>query len=145
MTAAAARITLGFGQLKGQELFLRLMIYRIGDETAQRVSFYVDLARRAAAAELSIGRSLQPQESATRFGRFEIADVDLTEKDGSATPCLGFRSANRDLPLQMAGFACGSKAKPLSRPGLVCLIERLDLNAAGRRPDPGPVFSPRPS
>jgi hypothetical protein len=123
--------TLGFGQLKAQDPFLRLMIYRVGSEAPLRVSFYVDLARRAAAAELSVTHSLQPQESMTRFGRFEVADLDLIEKDGSATPCLGFRSANGEAPLQMIGFACGTEAKPLSRPGLVCLIERLDLNSAG--------------
>jgi hypothetical protein len=123
--------TLGFGRLDGPDPYLRLMVYRIGNEARHKVSFYVDLARRAAAAGLSIGHGLKSQEAMTRFGLFEVADVDLMDKEGLPTPCLGFRSANDDLPVQMAGFACGSKAKPLSRPGLVCLIERLDLNSAG--------------
>jgi hypothetical protein len=123
--------TLGFGRLEGPDPYLRLTVYRIGNEATHRVSFYVDLARRAAAAGLSIGHSPQLQEAMTRFGLFEVADVDLIDKEGLPTPCLGFRTASDDLPVQMAGFACGSKIKPLSRPGLVCLIERLDLNSAG--------------
>jgi hypothetical protein len=121
---------LGFGQLSGKESFLRLMIYRIGTETAPQVSFYVDLARRAAAAELSIGRSVLPQVDTTRFGPVEVADLDLVGRDGTTTPCLGFRGSS-EAPIKMVGFACGTKDKPLSRPGLTCIIERLDLNSAG--------------
>lgn len=122
---------LGFGQLRGKDLFLRLMVYRIGSEAAPQVSFYVDLARRAAAEELSIGRSSQPQVGATQFGPIEIADLDLVEKEGPAAPCLGFRSTAIDAPVRLVGFACGTSDKPLSRPGLICVIERLDLNSAG--------------
>ncbi len=125
---------LGFGQLRGKDPFLRLMVYRIGSEAAPQASFYVDLARRAAAAELSIGRSLQPQVNATRFGPVEVADLDLVEKQGPATPCLGFRSTAIDAPIKLVGFACGTAGRPLTRPGLVCVIERLDLNSAGGDP-----------
>jgi hypothetical protein len=125
---------LGFGQLRGKDPFLRLMVYRIGSEAAPDVSFYVDIVRRAAAAELSIGRSTQPQVSATRFGAIEIADLDLVERDGATTPCLGFRQSLSGAPVKMIGFACGTKDKPLSRPGLVCIVERLDLNSAGEDP-----------
>jgi hypothetical protein len=131
---------LGFGQLSGKESFLRLMIYRMGSETVPHVSFYVDLARRAAAAELSIGRSFQPHVDATRFGPVEVADLDLVAKDGAATPCLGFHSLS-EAPVEMTGFACGTKDKPLSRPGLVCIIERLDLNSAGEDPALASFFS----
>jgi hypothetical protein len=125
----------GFGRLRGQDPFLRLMVYRVGSEAAPQMSFYVDLARQAAAAELSIGHSSQPQISATRFGPVEIADLDLAERQGPATPCLGFRSTAIDAPVKLVGLACGTSDKPLSRPGLVCVIERLDLNSAGE--DPG--------
>ena len=123
--------TLGFGTLAGSTPFLRLTVYRRGQESPAPVPFFVDLARGAAAAGLSIGRSLQPQESMTRFGPVQVADVDLVDPEGAASPCLGFRSADRDTPVKLSGFACGSKDKPMSRPGLTCLIERLDLTSAG--------------
>jgi hypothetical protein len=122
---------LGFGELKGEDPFLRLMVYRPGSESVTKAPFFVDMVRSAAAAELSIGHNLQPQESMTRFGLFEIADVDLVDKTGTASPCLAFRSAAGDAPVKIIGFACGNGTKPLSQPALVCLIERLDLNSAG--------------
>jgi len=122
---------LGFGALTGDDLFLRLMVHRPGSEAAPQVSFFVDMVRRAAALDLSVAHNQLPREDATRFGQVEIGDLDLVEKDGTATPCLGFRSTAYDTPIRLIGLACGSKARPLSRPGLVCLIERLDLNSAG--------------
>jgi hypothetical protein len=123
--------TLGFGTLGGASPFLRLTVYRRGQEEAAPAPFFVDLARGAAAAGLSIGHSLQPQEGMTRFGPVQVADVDLVGPQGAASPCLGFRSADRDAPVKLSGFACGSKDTPMSRPGLTCLIERLDLTSAG--------------
>lgn len=123
--------TLGFGTLSGSSPFLRLTVYRRGQENPALAPFFVDLARGAAAAGLSIGHSLQPQESMTRFGPVQVADIDLVDPEGAASPCLGFRSADRDAPVKLSGFACGSKDKPMSRPGLNCLIERLDLTSAG--------------
>lgn len=125
---------LGFGQLRGKEPFLSLMVYRIGNEAVPEVSFYVDLARRAAATDFSIRRSLQPQVAPTRFGPFEVADLDLVEKGGPATACLGFRSIAADAPIKLSGFACGTPDKPLSRAALLCFIERLDLNSAAEDP-----------
>jgi hypothetical protein len=122
---------LGFGELKGDDLFLRLVVYRPGSEAAPQISYFVDMVRRAAALDLSIAHNLLPRDDTTRFGEVEIGDLDLVERDGTATPCLGFRAAGDDMPIRLIGFACGSKARPLSRPGLVCLIERLDLNSAG--------------
>lgn len=122
---------LGYGNLPGRELFLRLTAYRPGSEDAAPTSFFVDLVRSAATAGLSLGHNLQPQESATRLGLFEIADLDLVEQNGTATSCLGFRSVESTAPVRLSGFACGARNKPLSRPGLVCLIERLDLISAG--------------
>lgn len=123
--------TLGFGDLNEEGPFLRLTIYRPGSETLAPVPFFVDMVRATAAADFSIAHNRQPRETATRFGGFEIADLDLAAKNGTPTPCLGFRSIATDAPVRMTGFACGGKDKPLSQQALACLIERLDLNSAG--------------
>jgi hypothetical protein len=123
--------TLGYGNAPGKGVFLRLTAYRPGSEEAAPTSFFVDLVRSAAAAGLSIGHNLQPQESTTRFGLMEIADIDLIEQSGTTIQCLGFRTIERAVPVRLSGFACGARDKPVSRPGLVCLIERFDVTSAG--------------
>jgi hypothetical protein len=111
--------------------YLRLQLYRVGSETVPSVPLYVDFTRAAAAADLSIVRSLPAAEMPTRFGPFEVSDVTLAQKSGTPAPCLGFRGVALDGAFQVLGFACGSKALALSRPALGCLIDRLDLAEAG--------------
>lgn len=122
---------LSFGQLNGPTPYVRLLLYRVGAEKAPDTALYVDLARTAAQADLSIGRSLTPAELPTRFGTFEAVDVDLAGDNAAAVPCLGFRGAALAGKFRILGFACGGKAQPISRPALACLIDRLDLNEAG--------------
>jgi hypothetical protein len=122
---------LTFGKLSGEEPFVRLMLYRVGAEEAPQAPLFVELARSAAAAGLSIARSLTPEDLATRFGDFETSEVDLVAAAGAPTPCLGFRGVTLDGSFRITGFACGVEAKPLSRPALACLLDRLDLNSAG--------------
>lgn len=122
---------LTFGKLNGDQApFVRLMLYRVGGEEAPQAPLFVELARLAAGAGLSITRSLAPEDLATRFGDFETADIDLAAGAGAATPCLGFRGAGLDSSFRVSGVACGIPAKPLSRPALACLLDRLDLNSA---------------
>jgi hypothetical protein len=122
---------LTFGKLSGEAPFVRLVLYRVGREKPGEAPFFVDLARVAASAGLSVARSLTPEDLATRFGDLEAADVDLAAGSGAPTPCLGFRGVLLDGGFRMSGFACGAPEKPLSRPALACLIDRLDLNSAG--------------
>lgn len=122
---------LTFGQLDGPGPYVRLLLYRVGAEAVPDEPLYVDLARTAAQADLSIERSLTPAELPTRFGAFEVVDADLAGDAPAAVPCLGFRGAGLSGKFKISGFACGSQARPISRPALACLIDRLDLNAAG--------------
>ncbi len=122
---------LTFGQLDAPGPYLRLVLYRVGAEVAPDAPLYVDLARTAAQADLSIGRSLTPATLATRFGALEVADVDLASAAVASVPCLGFRGGALDGKFRLSGFACGGQAQPISRPALACLIDRLDLNEAG--------------
>jgi hypothetical protein len=133
-TGGGRQDILTFGKLDGEEPYIRLELYRVGHEATPQATFFVELARIAAAADLSIARSLMPEDLATRFGDFETADVDLAPGTGSATPCLGFRAAALEGSFRIGGFACGTPARPLSRPALVCLLDRLDLNSAGDDP-----------
>lgn len=130
-TGGGRQDILTFGKFSGEEPFIRLMLYRVGTEQAPQAPLFVELARLAAAAGLSVPRSLAPEDLATRFGDFETADLDLAAGAGLPTPCLGFRAAALDSSFRISGFACGTPAKPLSRPALACLLDRLDLNSAG--------------
>jgi len=125
---------LTFGKLNGEEPFFRLMLYRVGTEPAPQAPLFVDLARTAAMGGLAIIRSLTPSELATRFGPFEAADIDLAAGASAPTPCLGFRGAGLNTSFRISGFACATPARPISRPALSCLLDRLDLNSGGDDP-----------
>ncbi|HLH11405.1 MAG TPA: hypothetical protein VKV77_05935 [Methylovirgula sp.] len=120
---------LTFGAFGGEVPFVRLTLYRAGTEPEPRDSLFVDLARSAATAGLAVTRSLAPSELSTRFGPFEVSDIDLAAADTS-TPCLGFLGAGLGGRFRISGFACGAPRAPWSRPALACLIDRLDLDSA---------------
>jgi hypothetical protein len=121
---------LTYGGLNGPT-YLRLQLYRLGTEPVPATPLYVDLARAAAQADVSISHSLPPTALATRFGTFEVADISLAGRNAAGVPCLGFRGAALGGGFRISGFACGGPALLMSRPTLACLIDRLDLNAAG--------------
>ena len=113
----------------GEGPALRVGFFRSDDATARGSTFFVDLARHAAKSGLSVTRAALPGALPTRFGAFEVADVTIA-RDGVETPCLGFRLDIAEPGLLMAGFACGG-AKPVDRPTLACVLDRIDLIAAG--------------
>lgn len=129
-TGGGRQDILTFGKLSGDEPFFRLVLYRVGREAAPQAPLFVDLARSAATSGWSITRSLNPAELATRFGNFEVADLDLAAGTAAPTHCLGFRGAPLEGRFRFSGFACGTAGKPMSRPALTCLLDRLDLNSA---------------
>ncbi|SFK68034.1 hypothetical protein [Methylocapsa palsarum] len=122
-----------FGDAKGVSPFFRLMIYKVGDEIAPAATFFVDLARRAAEMGHAIAKFTQPAAMTTRFGNFEVADLNLIRTGAVETPCLGFRFAAEAPNLRITGFTCGGDAstgaKLMSRAALACLIDRLVLAA----------------
>ncbi len=121
---------LNFGSSKLDGAYFQLVLYRTGTEDMAEAPFFVELARRASANGLAITHSPTPGLLPTRFGDSEVADVTLASAEGAMQPCLGFRLKAKPLAWRMAGFACGG-AKPLARPALQCLFDRLSLNAAG--------------
>ncbi|WP_152428327.1 hypothetical protein [Methyloferula stellata] len=130
VTGGGRQDILTFGSLKSGSAYFRLVLYRMGDEDAQNVPFFVELARRAADGGLAITKSQSPVPLATRFGDVEVADLSLASAEGAALPCLGFRMDAKTLPWRMTGFACGG-GMPLPRPELQCIFDRLDLHSAG--------------
>lgn len=126
--------SLTFGTL-ASPAYLRLTLYRVGAETAPVLPLGAALNTAATQAGLSLVAIGLPSEMATRFGPMQIAELRLADADapGSATgvPCLGFRGLALSGGFRMSGFACGSESLPMARPTLACLIDRLDLNAAG--------------
>jgi hypothetical protein len=132
---------LSFGPAEpGGEPTLRLGLYRVGAEEAPQSRFFVDIARQAGQAGLAVVRSAQPGELPTRFGAFEVADISLAGS-GSEASCLGFRLDAVEPGLRIAGFACGSVARPIDRRTLACTIDRLDLLAAGEDADLSRFFA----
>ena len=121
---------LALGTLDGAAPAIRLRIFRRGTEPAADVPLFAALVHEAAQAGLAVGRSSLPDVLPTRFGRFEVADITLTRKDGAATPCGGFRLALDKPALSISGLACGRHVAPMSRQAMGCLIERLDVASA---------------
>ncbi len=130
-TGGGRQDILTLGTLDGQAPYFRLMLYRVGSEPVENATLFVDLVRTAATAGLSITRSLAPEDLATRFGDFETMDLDLAAARAAPTQCLGFRKTALEGSFRMSGFACGAPTKPLSRIALACLLDRLELAAAG--------------
>lgn len=111
--------------------YVRLVLTRLGHESVTNPSLFVDLARNAADADLSVARNRTPSAFPTRFGKFEQADVELATKTGKTLSCLSFRGAPLAGTFRISGFACGLGTEPMAQAELTCLIERLDLNEAG--------------
>ena len=130
---------LTFGANFATAPYLRLALYQVGEETAPRVDFFVDLTRTAALAGLSVIRSTLPQPQATRFGAFDVAELGVTD-GASERMCLGFRFRPEGADLRLAGFACAAE-KVLDRNQLACVLDRLEPAAGLDDPRLAAVFA----
>ncbi len=90
---------LTFGALDGP-IYVRLVLYRVGAEPVPAMPLFVDLARAAAAADLSIGRSLTPAPMPTRFGAARSRRRHAGQRGGCRHPLprLSRRSAGDQIP-----------------------------------------------
>ena len=136
-TGGGREDVLAFGTLAGDKPALRLRIFRAETGATPAPPLYVAVARQAAEAGLSVGRSGLPDLMNTRFGPFEIADIVLTRgpqaeapRVGTMATCGGFRLVNERPGLTITGLACGG-ADPWPRKPLACLLDRLDLASGG--------------
>lgn len=131
---------LSFGAFDGSGLYIRMIVHRLGGEPAAPASFFVDLARRGAAAGLAVERAGAPSLLPTRFGPAEVGDMALSSARADNVACLAFRFAIGAGVAQAAGFACGGDKAP-ERSSLACLIDRLDLVAASDDADLRKAFA----
>jgi hypothetical protein len=99
-----------------------------GEVTEQRL--FSEIARRAAAFGQSLDSAGTPNAIATKFGDLEVMDIRLTGPGGEQA-CLAFRHIAWSAPLAFTGWRCGTAAKPIDRPSLVCFVDRLDVLSAG--------------
>ncbi|HWG04909.1 MAG TPA: hypothetical protein VG271_07830, partial [Beijerinckiaceae bacterium] len=117
------RDTLTFGRFGTVDPYLSLSIHQSGDEPARSMPFFVVAARRAGDAGLALMRSGQPALLPTWIGTFEVADIVLADA-GRQAPCLGFRLAQHETHLRIAGIACGGD-RPLERSDLAHTLDSL--------------------
>jgi hypothetical protein len=112
--------------------YLRLALYRVGQEKAPRVDFFVDLTRTAALGGLSVIRSGLPAPLVTRLGAFDVAELGVTDGTIERT-CFGFRSGAGSQDVRLAGFACANGGG-LERAQLACLLDRWEATGAPEEP-----------
>jgi hypothetical protein len=124
---------LTFGQFGGLKPFLRLNVYRQGDEDVADAGYFVEMARRAAASGLGVLQAELPQALSTRFGDFESGVLELSGSENLRRGnCRGFRLALEKPALTMGGLMCGAGDEKLGAADLACVIDRFDLIAAGQ-------------
>jgi hypothetical protein len=100
------------------------------DPVAPASSHYLALTRQAAEAGLAVERSAQPRALASKFGPIEASDVMLGQGD-HVRHCLAFRHVAEDRAFGFQGWLCGQGGKAADRQRLTCLLDRLNLLAAG--------------
>lgn len=128
---SARQDTMTFGAVQPGQPYLRMMFDRPGDELRHETTLFLDVTRLAAGAGLAVERSGLPSSLPTRFGPFETVDVVLGVADRSMA-CRAFRRA-ADV-LSVTGLACAGDDKAAATLPLACIIDKLDLLAAGDDP-----------
>lgn len=130
--------TVSFGEFDGGKFYLRLDILQTPGEKLGNSDFYLDMARHAAQAGLTVARIGQPSPLASRFGAFESADIRLSQTSDDAAPavageraCLAVRLLNAKFAVEITGLACGAGAKPIDRRTVSCLLDRLQYAPGG--------------
>ncbi|HEY8064353.1 MAG TPA: hypothetical protein VIF40_06445 [Methylosinus sp.] len=121
-----------FGAFDNGRPYLRLDILQPAGEKLGNSDFFLDVARHAAQAGLSVVRIGQPTPLVTRAGAFEAAEIKLSLREGGVAAaaagersCLAVRLVNASLSMEIAGIACGVGAKPMDRRVMGCLLDRV--------------------
>ncbi|CAN2535383.1 hypothetical+protein [Methylocapsa aurea] len=124
--------THAFGAFDNGRPYLRLDILQPAGEKLGNSDFFLDVARHAAQAGLSVVRIGQPTPLVTRAGAFEAAEIKLSLREGGVAAaaagersCLAVRLVNASLSMEIAGIACGAGAKPMDRRAMGCLLDRV--------------------
>lgn len=116
--------------------FLRVDVHPELDPAATNADFFLDMTRHARAAGLNVAKIGQRATLATRFGAFETADIRLAQPGGegveaSERACLAARLLDTNVPLEIAGIACGSAARPIDRVAFSCMLDKVEYSPGG--------------
>ncbi len=123
----AGRIdVLSLGEGPGGD-WLRIALQQAGPLDPAPGTLFLDLSRAAAKAGVAVTRAALPALLATRFGDFEVAEVELAQGDGPRA-CLGLRLLAGDANLRIVGFACAREGRPAPA-ALACQLDGLQLLA----------------
>lgn len=120
---------MAFGSPSGETPFLRLTFYRPFDEPMSGASFWLEMARRAGEAGLSLERTPPvPGIIATRLGDFEIGALSAQASSGPRA-CIGFRREQRAPDFVISGIACagGGVAGVRLQEALACVLDSIAL------------------
>ncbi len=114
--------------------FLRVDIHPELEPAATHTDFFLDMTRHAREAGLNVAKIGQRSTLQTRFGAFEAADIRLSQPGGegveaSERACLAARLIDAKIPLEIAGIACGSAAKPVDRVEFACILDGLNYSS----------------
>ncbi|NIX75444.1 hypothetical protein [Microvirga terricola] len=121
-TSGGREDTLTLGTF-GEARHARIALIQGFSEPAR--SFFVDLARRAAEAGLSVARNTQSRMVATKFGPVETAAVTLV--GATEQSCQAFRFADASNNFGFHGWLCGAAAPTADDVQLACFVDRITL------------------
>jgi hypothetical protein len=127
-SSATREDVLQAGEFTMPATHLRLAVQR--DPVAPASSHYLAVTRQAAEAGLAVERIAQPRALASKFGPIEASDVMLGQGD-DVRHCLAFRHITDDRAFGFQGWLCGQGGVAADRQRLTCLLDRLNLLAAG--------------
>jgi hypothetical protein len=113
------------GDPAGGAPFSRLMTERVSAASPEPGSFYLTLAREAAASGLGVTRLSMQGTAMSRFSIVETAALVLATPLGP-TACMAFRGPVEEGPLRFAGWTCGAEEAGM-RHAVRCLIDSLGV------------------
>lgn len=118
---------LAFGSPDPGSPHLRLSLFRAGEEAGASVSFWLEMARRAGEAGLSLEKAAAvPDVAPTRLGAFHVGALRVRGAEGART-CLGFRHEASAPLLVISGLGCMDAGERETRDALVCALEGLTI------------------
>ncbi|MDB5649299.1 MAG: hypothetical protein JWL62_819, partial [Hyphomicrobiales bacterium] len=135
--------TLTFGTFLGNDRPWLHVNLESATLSAPGSTFATAIRHQATQAGMAILGLADPSILATRFGKFQVADV-LLVPDGSAKAgldCLAFQLTGKNSVLHIEGLACESPDRHIDRAALSCMIDRIDLVSAQRERGAGAFFA----
>ncbi|MBY6240789.1 hypothetical protein [Methylosinus sp. Sm6] len=134
--AGGRQESMTFGGFDAGRFYLRIDILQPTGDKLGNSDFFLDMARHAADAGLSVVRIAQPIPLSGRAGAFEAADIRLSQRQGEGPVtergCTAVRLIDSTLSIEIAGLACGAAGRPVDRRVATCLLDRVFYLPGGK-------------